>query len=90
MYRIAAAFGAQQPLVAIGRQGIDVAGPYIDRKSAQALDGIYQENAVVTMANLTDFLNRRPISAQKLDKADGQQAGAAAGLVNALQGVRHG
>src|SRR5260370_17559605 len=54
-----AALGAQHPLVAVGGQGVDVASSDIERKCAKSLDSIYERNAVVTPANLTNFLNGR-------------------------------
>ena len=69
------------------REGVDARPAHVDRKRPQALDGVHQEQAAVAVADLADGLQVGPLAAQVLHEADGQQAGAAAGLVDALQGV---
>src|ERR1019366_1912175 len=85
-----ATFGAQQPLVPVGGQSVDVAGPDVEWKCAKSLNRIYKINAMVTLTNLTYFLNWCAVSAEELHEADGQQSSAAAGLVDLLQGIVDG
>src|ERR1035438_752406 len=66
-----AAFRAQQPLVPVGGQSVNVAGPDIERKGAEPLNRIHEINAVVTPTNLTYFLNGCAVSAEELHEADG-------------------
>ena len=62
--------------MSIRGQRVDMAGPDIHRKRAHSLDRIHQINASVTMANLTNLLNGRPVTAQELHEADSEQPGA--------------
>src|SRR6266545_125802 len=71
----AAALGSEEPFVPVGGQRIDMAFRDIQRKGAQALNGINKEKAIVSAADLTNCLKRSAISAQILHEADGQQPG---------------
>ena len=53
----AATFGAEQPLMAIRSECIDMALPDIKGEYAQALDSINYVDAIVSAADLTDFFN---------------------------------
>src|SRR5579872_3882123 len=62
----------------------------MEREDTKTLNRIYHVNATITMTDLTNCLNRRPVSGQELDEADGEQAGSAGGCVDAVEGVADG
>ncbi len=71
--------------MAVGSQRVDAGLPHVERKGAQALNGVHHEEAAVAMADLPDRFQVGAAAAEVLNEADGEQAGAAGGLVDSVQ-----
>ena len=81
----AAAFGTQQPLVAVSRKRVDVALAHVQRKCAEPLDSVDKVDAATAPADFADLLHGRAIAAEELHEADGKKPRAAAGFIDAVE-----
>ena len=86
----AVAFRAQQPLVPIGGERLDVHLPHVQRERAQTLNRVHEEEDPVPAADLADGFEIGPVAAQVLDKADGEQFRPARGRLDLFKRVEIG
>ncbi len=82
----AAAFGAGEPFVAIGGGGVDAAFTDVEGEGTEALDGIDEEEDIVTVADFADGFQVGAVTGEELNEGDGQKAGSFGGAVNFVQG----
>src|SRR5277367_4603966 len=86
----AISFWPQHPLVAVGRQGVDVRGSHIDGKNAHSLNRIHKEEAAVPLAELPESGQIDPVAAQVVHVADGEEPCAWNSLGDLLDGIVDG
>ena len=63
---------AEEPFMAIGGECVDAASLDVERKSAEALDGVDEVKNIVALADLSDCLQIYPETTEIIDPADGQ------------------
>lgn len=84
----AGAFGAEEPFVAVGGEGVDVHGADVEGEGAEALDGVDEEEDAEAAADFADGGEVGAVAAEVLDEADGEEAGAAGGLFDLFEGIK--
>lgn len=83
----AAAFGAGEPFVAVGGEGVDLHGADVEGEDSEALDGIDEEEDAVAGADGAEGGEGGAVAGEELDEADGEEAGAASGGFDFFEGV---